>query len=289
MKPIVRIALGCALAVLSAGLLALSFAPHDAWSLIWIGFVPMAARFGDWVGWLCVAAGRSPVCAAAERRERRCMPDAAAPATDAATVAALRRGDAAAFTALVKTHQPGFLRVARVWVRDGAAAAEVVQDAWLAALESLDRFEARSSLRTWLYGILLNVARSHRRAERREVPMSSLVTDETAAGGPSVEPERFLPEGHQWAGHWAGMPAPFPAPDQAFERRELRAALEAAISVLPLVQQQIMVLCDVEGMTGEEACNILGVASTHQRVLLHRARSKVRAKLERQVTEAGQT
>jgi len=210
-------------------------------------------------------------------------------AADAATVAALRRGDEAAFTGLVCTHQASFLRIARVWVRDAAAAAEVVQDAWLAALEALERFEGRSSLRTWLYGILVNVARTHRRSARRTVPMSALIAAETAEPGPSVEPERFLPAGHEWAGHWAGMPAPFPAPDQALERRELRAVLAAAIAELPALQQQIMVLCDVEGLTGKEACNILGVAGTHQRVLLHRARSKVRARLECHVTGAGQT
>jgi RNA polymerase sigma-70 factor (ECF subfamily) len=206
---------------------------------------------------------------------------------DSATVAALRRGDGVAFTALVKLHQPGFLRIARAWVRDAAAAGEVVQAAWLAALESIERFEGRSSLRTWLYGILVNVARAHVRAERREMPMSALVDDEVTEGGPSVEPERFFPEGHQWAGHWNAMPAPFPGPDQALERRELRDTLQAAIAELPVIQQQLIVLCDVEGLTGEEACNILGMTGTHQRVLLHRARSRVRAMLERRLTEAG--
>ena len=208
-------------------------------------------------------------------------------AEDLATIAALLRGEDAAFTALVRLHQPAFLRLARAWVRDASAASEVVQEAWLTALESLRSFEGRSSLRTWLYGIVLNVARTHARARRRMVPMSALVAEETE-DGPTVEPERFHSEGN-WAGHWALFPAPFPTPDGALDQERLRALLERAIATLPPVQQQVLVLCDVEGLTGEEACNILSITGTHQRVLLHRARAKARAWLEQHLTTPGET
>lgn len=200
---------------------------------------------------------------------------------DAQLVEALRRGDEGAFAALVTEHHAAFVRIARVWVGDVSAAEEVVQAAWLAALESLDRFEGRAALRTWLYGIVVNVARSHARTARREIPLSALVAEELDEAAPAVSPERFLPAGHRWADHWAEMPAAFPAPDQALERAELRATLEAAIAELPPVQQQVFILCDVQRLSGEEACNILGVSDTNQRALLHRARTKLRAILER--------
>ena len=202
---------------------------------------------------------------------------------DLETVAALLRGEHATFTSLVRAYQPAFLRLAQTWVRDPTAAAEVVQQAWLSALESLTTFEGRSSLKTWLFGIVINGARSHVRAQKRLVPLSALLAEE-AIDGPSVEPERFFQDG-EWGGHWANWPTPFPSPDSALERERLRALLEQAISSLPPLQQQVMVLCDVEGLSGDETCNILGISGTHQRVLLHRARARARAWLEASISE----
>jgi RNA polymerase sigma-70 factor (ECF subfamily) len=212
-------------------------------------------------------------------------------ASDAETVDALRRGDETAFAALVDRYQARFLRIARTWVRnDDAAAEEIVQKTWIAALEAFERFEARASLRTWLYGILINTGRAHIRTEGREVPLAALASEEAEAevGTSAVSADRFNPEDHRWAGHWVVSPNPFPSPERAFERQELQGLLESAIARLPRVQQQVLVFCDIEGLSGEETCNILGISSTHQRVLLHRARSKLRTMLETHFEGSGE-
>ncbi len=171
------------------------------------------------------------------------------------------------------------IRMARMWVKNDAVAEEVVQETWLTMLESLDRFEGRSALRTWLCGILVNVARARTRKEGRSVPMSSLGGDDDE---PVVDPGRFSPPGVPWEGHWWPPPNPFPeSPEAHVLNVELRAQLEQAIAELPPAQREVIVLHDVEGFFGDDVGEILGVSSANQRVLLHRARAKIRATLER--------
>jgi len=166
------------------------------------------------------------------------------------------------------------LALARARLESRAVAEEVVQEAWLVVLRDLDRFDGRSSLRTWVLGIVLNLARSRARAERRSVP---LPFDD---GGPVVDRARFLPPDARWPGHWALGPLPWPGPEEALLAAETRDVMLGAIIALPPAQREVLVLRDVEGLDAAEACNILGLTDTNQRVLLHRARSRVRAAIE---------
>lgn len=167
------------------------------------------------------------------------------------------------------------LRMAGSHVESRAVAEEVVQEAWLTVLRDLHRFEERSALRTWVLGIVVNLARSRGRAERRSV---ALPTD---AGEPVVDPRRFRPsDDPRWPGHWALAPAPWGAPEEALLSAETRAVVLEAIAELPPTQREVLVLRDLEGFTASETCNVLGLHDTNQRVLLHRARSRVRNALE---------
>lgn len=193
---------------------------------------------------------------------------------------ALQAGDEDAFAQLVDRHSSAMLRVALAYVPSRAVAEEVVQETWLAALRGIDGFEGRSSLKTWLFGILVNLATRGGGRERRSAPFSSLA-DGDDASGPSLDPDRFLPADHdRWPGHWAIGPAAWPTPEDGALSAELRSVVAAAIEALPQAQRTVIALRDVEGWDADEVCAALELSAGNQRVLLHRARSRVRAALE---------
>jgi RNA polymerase sigma-70 factor (ECF subfamily) len=202
------------------------------------------------------------------------------PADDSALVAALRRGDEAAFVQLVGLYQAQLLRRARTFIRDRAVAEEVVQETWLAVLNGIDRFEGRSSLKTWIHQILSNRARTRAVREHRSAPFSALAGDESD-DEPPVDADRFRSPGHRWAGHWAAAPADWAVlPEERLLGRETLQYVRAAIDELPPRQANVLVLRDVEGWEPEEVCDAFGLSPGNQRILLHRARSKMRAALE---------
>jgi RNA polymerase sigma-70 factor (ECF subfamily) len=199
---------------------------------------------------------------------------------DLRTVEALRAGDEAAFRDLVERHHASLIRVALMYVRTRAVAEEVVQDTWIGVLRSLPRFEGRSSLRTWIFRILANQARTRARREARSVPFSSLAGPDD--DGPAVDPDRFLSGDHPaFPGHWVSPPRSWNAvPEEQLLARETRERVLAAIEALPASQRAVISLRDVEGWSSEEVRDLLEISEGNQRVLLHRARSKVRQALE---------
>jgi RNA polymerase sigma-70 factor (ECF subfamily) len=194
---------------------------------------------------------------------------------------ALRAGDEQAFMALVAEYRGSMLRVARIYVATQAVAEEVVQEAWLGVLTGLDRFEGRSSLKTWIFRILTNIAKTRGERERRTLPFSAL-SDPARVPEAAVDPDRFRdPDDPHWPGHWADRPVSWDSiPDERLLADEVRGVMGRAIDTLPPSQRAVITMRDVEGWSSEEVCNALDVSETNQRVLLHRARSKVRAALE---------
>ena len=195
-------------------------------------------------------------------------------------LAALRAGDERAFLALVERHQRGMVRVASLYVKSTATAEEVVQDAWIGVLRGLGSFEGRSSLKSWIFGILVNCAKTRAVREGRMVPLSSLVA-EVDDEGPSVAPERFHDDDQRWAGHWSEPPSPWP--ETLVESREMVTLVQEALTTLPEAQRTVMSLRDVDGWDSQEVCELLGISEGNQRVLLHRARSKVRGHVEQKL------
>lgn len=202
---------------------------------------------------------------------------------DAMLVDALRRRDERAFVQIVRQYHGQLLRLAMVYARSRAVAEEIVQDVWLGVVQGVDAFEGRSSFKTWLFRILVNRARTRAEREGRTIPFSHLWDASAGPHEPAVDPDRFLPATDpEWPLHWAMPPKAWDsAPDAQLLARESLDLVERAIADLPPAQREVITLRDVEGWEADEVCNVLGISETNQRVLLHRARSRVRAALER--------
>jgi RNA polymerase sigma-70 factor (ECF subfamily) len=195
--------------------------------------------------------------------------------------AALRAGDESAFTELVRRYSPAMLRLAQTIVGSRAVAEEVVQEAWIAVLKGVDRFEGRAALKTWIFRILVNMARTRATREARTTVFSAF--DDPGEEGPSVDPDRFGGPGSTWPGGWISAPRRF-GPEERLLARETLDRIASALDALPPAQRVVVTMRDVEGWDADEVCEALGLSAGNQRVLLHRGRSKVRAALERHLT-----
>jgi RNA polymerase sigma-70 factor (ECF subfamily) len=198
-------------------------------------------------------------------------------ADDRALVAALRAGDERAFVVLMERYGAALLRVARLYVKDMGAAEDVVQETWLGVFQGIDRFEERASFKTWLFTILMNRAKRRGERDSRVAPFSAVAAGDAAES----EIDRFFPAGRDFAGHWSSLPRDWSAlPEARVESAETRAVIDRAIAALPRQQRAVITLRDIEGWPSDAIRNALGVSETNQRVLLHRARGKVRRALE---------
>jgi RNA polymerase sigma-70 factor (ECF subfamily) len=196
---------------------------------------------------------------------------------EAALLERLRAGDEAAFEALVARHYATMLAVAQTYVKGRAVAEEVVQEAWLGVIKGLNRFEGRSSLKTWILSILVNQAKTRGAREARSIPFTTLEGDE-----PAVDPDRFRAAGESYPGHWRAFPGDWGrSAAAAVQDRETLRLVMGAIDELPVAQRTVIRMRDVAGYSSDEVCAALDVSEGNQRVLLHRARSRVRAALER--------
>jgi RNA polymerase sigma-70 factor, ECF subfamily len=208
------------------------------------------------------------------------MPPPHADDADLELIARLRAGDEDAFMDLVDSLGPSMLRVARMYVHTQAVAEEVVQDAWIGVLQGIDRFEGRSSLRTWIFRIVTNIAKTRGQREGRSVPFASLAGNDLDA--PSFDPTMFLgTDDPSWPEHWSTVPSDWRTipEDRLLGVETLRIAREA-IDALPPMQAEVIRLRDVRGWSSDEVRNALELTETNQRVLLHRARAKVRRALD---------
>lgn len=201
--------------------------------------------------------------------------------TDSQLLVRLRAGDETAFNQMVNQHHGALIRMAMGYVTDREVAEEVVQDTWMAVIESLHRFEGRSSLRTWIFGILIHKAKDRGVREKRHTTFSTFESyDED--NEEAVDPSRFQQNG-EWAGHWAFPPQPWDdqTPEKLLANQQAVNAMNKAIDALPATLKEVLILRDVEGVEAKEACELLKITETNLYVRLHRARERVRAAVEK--------
>ena len=191
------------------------------------------------------------------------------PSPEEDLVARLRAGDEAAFTKVVSEHHKALVRLARTFVGSEAAAEEVTQETWVALLDGIDGFEERSSLKTWLFRVLVNRARTRAKKQGREVPFD--LEDE-----PHPDEARFSS-----AGFWAAGPKPWSETD--IDHKRVLAIVRREVDNLPEAQRAVVIMRDIEGLDAKEVCNVLAIQETHQRVLLHRGRAKLRSLIEKEL------
>ena len=210
------------------------------------------------------------------------LQETAASADEQRLLDALRSGDESAFEMLIDLYHTPLLRLAMLYVPSRAVAEEVVQETWLGVLQGLPRFEGRSSLKTWIFRILTNRARTRGQREGRSIAFSDLAVGEAGSGELSVDADQFWPADHpSWANIWVSYPRNWnELPEDRLLSHETLARVQAAIAALPPSQREVITLRDVEGWTAQEVCNVLDITESNQRVLLHRARAKVRRDVE---------
>lgn len=195
-------------------------------------------------------------------------------------LARLKYGDEGAFDELVNQHHSALIRMAMGYVADREVAEEVVQDTWMAVIENLNRFEGRSSLRTWICGILIHKAKDRGVREKRHTTFSAFESDDDD-NDEAVDPSRFQQTG-EWAGHWAFPPQPWDdqTPEKLLASRQTVNAMQRAIESLPATLKEVLILRDVEGVDAKDVCEMLAITETNLYVRLHRARERVRAAVE---------
>lgn len=201
--------------------------------------------------------------------------------SETALVVALRHGEEDAFETLILRHHTALVRLARVWVRDAAAAEEVAQETWLAVVQGIHSFEGRSPLQSWIFGILANKAKRRGTRESRSHPFSAYDSDADRDDLQGMSPDRFVPPGEEWAGHWTYPLADEEScPERHVLAEEAGGFILRQIDELPGRYRSVMLLRDVHGLTADETCAILSISAANQRVILHRARTRLRITLE---------